>query len=551
MYANLMQVVGQLNAYSAANQGCKAEIQQSLVNLVGPPSPTATVCSDSASLTCLMLATKDGLVGVADDLKAAGVAAVAALQPQTMQDVEDKFTALSGEVADIATQASKLIAQHGLHNFTVDLGPLEQAVDAADQAVDDFILVLADVNQRVAALNGILGSIGNDAQQAVSELGSAAPGDGGMLEQTDAVAAQVCSLIASGGISQNDGNLILAYLANQQSCPSPGVGSVPPSASFSGPLRDRLAAQSSDLSGILSQATASTVPKPLDTAEMAIQVNAVKAALAAVRTKLADLDAQNAGFHSLLGQELQSVNGTAVTLGQDSTALGTSLTALGTHYSAVATTVGDAFTDAADSAAIQAHKAAAGAIIHMNTQLRGGLTALDTKFGQSSKGLESAAGAITTNGAEVVDTQRLTLATEQKKIGGAVAERMQSDAVHIDQSIAASTKNLEAASALLTADLQKVLLDLGDKTKRTGLLGTISTSAATAESANSKLALAGQSVTSYANVRGQDVSGIQLRQAQTQAALRALADLPPFRLTLPSGADYRTIYTIHLGGSEK
>ena len=82
---------------------------------------------------------------------------------------------------------------------------------------------------------------------------------------------------------------------------------------------------------------------------------------------------------------------------------------------------------------------------------------------------------------------------------------------------------MEAATTLLTADLRKVLLDLGDRrVGGGGLLGAMATNAATARTADFQLALAGDKATSYANVRSRDIDGLMLRQAQTDAAMQML-----------------------------
>ena len=80
-----------------------------------------------------------------------------------------------------------------------------------------------------------------------------------------------------------------------------------------------------------------------------------------------------------------------------------------------------------------------------------------------------------------------------------------------------------------------------------GLLGAMTTGAATARSADYQLALATDKTTSYASVRSADIGGILLRQAQSDAALKMEAELPAFGMDLPSGTEHRTVYTFHIG----
>ena len=110
---------------------------------------------------------------------------------------------------------------------------------------------------------------------------------------------------------------------------------------------------------------------------------------------------------------------------------------------------------------------------------------------------------------------------------------------------------MEAAGALLTQDLNRVLLDLGDRTVNgSGLLGAMTTGAATARSADYQLALATDTTTSYANVRSADIGGLLLRQAQSDASLQMAAALPAFGIDLPTGTEHRTVYTFHIGSAK-
>lgn len=96
--------------------------------------------------------------------------------------------------------------------------------------------------------------------------------------------------------------------------------------------------------------------------------------------------------------------------------------------------------------------------------------------------------------------------------------------------------------------LTSVLLDLGSpKAKGTGILGALSTNAAKSDTADYQLALASQYASGYANVRGEDIAAVLLRQAQFRAALDRTATLKPFHLDIPRGATSQTIYAFTIG----
>ena len=83
-----------------------------------------------------------------------------------------------------------------------------------------------------------------------------------------------------------------------------------------------------------------------------------------------------------------------------------------------------------------------------------------------------------------------------------------------------------------------------------GLLGSMATSAAKADTADYQLALATQNAQGYANIRAEDVAGILQRQAQFKASLEAATTLPSFHLEVPSGAASQTLYAFRIGAQK-
>ena len=176
--------------------------------------------------------------------------------------------------------------------------------------------------------------------------------------------------------------------------------------------------------------------------------------------------------------------------------------------------------------------------------------ALGKMFDQSATGLTSAAGTIAKNGAKTLESQKRSFAGEQRAAGIRISGQVQDGLSNIAQGVTSSTRDMEAAGALLRQDLTKVLLDLGSrKVNGSGLLGAMTTGAATSRSADYQLALATDKTTSYASVRSADIAGLLLRQAQSDAALKMAAELPAFRMDLPTGTEHRTVYSFHLGAS--
>ena len=180
-----------------------------------------------------------------------------------------------------------------------------------------------------------------------------------------------------------------------------------------------------------------------------------------------------------------------------------------------------------------------------------GSDAVVKAFDRSVAGLSATAVDVEANAKTTVDKQHAELAKQDAGLSEAVSKQTAASLEGIAQSTGASTRDVEGASKLLAAGLSKVMLDLGDrKVNGSGLLGSMATSAAKADTADYQLALATKNAQGYANVRAEDVAGILLRQAQFKASLEAVSALPTFHLEVPAGTATQTLYAFRLGSAK-
>lgn len=206
------------------------------------------------------------------------------------------------------------------------------------------------------------------------------------------------------------------------------------------------------------------------------------------------------------------------------------------------------FKNASETAKKELAKALEPAIRKIAAQAEIDSEAVGKMFEESAAGLSNASEALNRNGARIIEGQRRELRESEKRTAAAAAEQVDRSLNDLARGVSASTRDMDASFVLLQASLKKVLLDLGDrKVNGSGLLGSMTTSAARVGTADYQLALASGQTEAYANVRGQDINGILLQQAQLQAALRAGADLPAFQLEVPEGAESQTVYTFRIG----
>ncbi|OIH84519.1 hypothetical protein BLJ79_10250 [Arthrobacter sp. UCD-GKA] len=180
-----------------------------------------------------------------------------------------------------------------------------------------------------------------------------------------------------------------------------------------------------------------------------------------------------------------------------------------------------------------------------------GSDAVVKAFDRSVAGLSATASDVEANAKTTVDKQHAELAKQDASLTAAVSKQTAASLEGIARSTGASTRDVEGASKLLASGLSKVMLDLGDrKVNGSGLLGSMATSAAKADTADYQLALATKNAQGYANVRAEDVAGILLRQAQFKASLEAVSELPTFHLEVPAGAATQTLYSFRLGSAK-
>lgn len=540
VYGTLMRVVGELNAHAQVDQGCKRAIQDSLVTLIGTPAPDAASCAGVTSLSCSVYAAGVSLDQVAADLKTAGAQAVASLDLALTGEVANGYAALSAGIDRVEQDTTAL---------------------AAAGSIDDESSLLARLQNTLTTLTGTdLPTVNTAIGGIHSRARTASQGTGTMQTQSQSLVAQLCGLIGDGTLTPGRGAALLSYLTPSSGAPGtcapggtpaplgPSSYAVTPLNPGESPLADELTAQARAWADVM----AATAPSAADPSTADIltpvkaQIHDIEVLLGSLQTMNGDNLSRSADLTTKITALRSTVNGLVAARN----ALSPKVHALVQQQQGLGTAITSAF----DSAAQTASGAAAQALSHelgqLNNRLGEGLGELDTRFGQSSIALTGAAGTIHSEGEAAIAAQETAITAAAHDAGVSVSGQVTGDLRRIAASVAASTTDLGAANALLTADLQHVLLDLGGRDSRTGLLGLISTGSATANSANSALALASQTGASYTNVRSQDIAGIRLRSAQTQAALRAQAGMPPFHLSLPADVEHRSVYVFTIGSAQ-
>ncbi len=210
--------------------------------------------------------------------------------------------------------------------------------------------------------------------------------------------------------------------------------------------------------------------------------------------------------------------------------------------------VQESFADASDSSTTALAEALRSQVRVVGKASATSREAVVDAFDKSIAGLRTTSGEVTSDSKGTIDEQKGSLQEQSSSLASSVDEQTAASLQRIDASTSASVRDVEGASTLLTGDLNRVMLDLGDReVNGSGILGAMATSAAKSDSADYQLALASQNASGYANVRAEDVAGILLQQQQFRASLDRAAKLPAFRLDVPSSATSTTLYAFRIG----
>ncbi len=548
VYGSLLRVVSTLQGYAQASDGCKVQLKNTILTTIGPSNPNDTVCAPGAegspagSVTCALSDSRSKFSTFVADLNDAAASAAGELDLTSLDDARDAVTTLAEDANAID---GLLLTLGGVVN-----GPDEDSVTKLVAAVRASAGKLrASRNAVGAALDtlradlvrqqGYLTTLGSSATALVDEICALTQAPDVPVDATKPLTpAQGAGLMDN--ITDSPASCPQVV---EQNFPAPAAGRI---LDTIGAARDDLAEVQTSVAatnpdGALTRAlgafdeeyTSTLVPK-LGELERAINGGATGSVPATIK-ELQRLIRNLTGSVDGPQGSIQGIRDALDTVEDEGAA------AQGSFTAAVRDVARAARKDVKETT-----KKAIDDVTARSVQAREDVT---KAFDQSRQGMLSAAGDIAADGASTIDKQRAGLSRTEQSATTAITESVKKGLGVIADTVSASTLDTETAGKLLTADLTKVLADLGNpQVDGSGLLGSITTNAATAGTADYQLALAGRTADSYSNVRGGDIAGLMLRQAQAEAAFTRQAGLPAFQLDLPDGVERRTVYVFHLQG---
>lgn len=573
-------------------------------------SAACAVYNSQAVLTAVLLEHATQTQTLIDELNPGPLSQVTsdyATAAQALEDLQKKVDALapepvSPEPSDPEDPPVEPTPSPSESARPVDTASVLATLDLIDEKMKSS-------SEDVESLRGLLQSIHKTATDALAELTDDSADKMSMISQNKELADQLC-LLSNGGteqagkLSQEEIDRLRSYLTDvpcgaENATPSPSAtpsGDSTESAEPSSSTSPSLAAVSSTSQaddGTLPIGQSPKFPAPLDqrlkdqadlwtsvlsVTDVDVETSEASQKLGAIKADIDGVRAETAKLRKALGQgqptepspeepvpgeptpttpapsdesSVKAVKEAMPGLSESFGNLSVSLNELSTQQDAMAEAI-KKLAEAAPAENADEINAILGQQARTISEQRSqGKQSISDLFSKQVTELTGTSSSLSTSAESLVKEQTEQLKESAQKQVEQADARTQSALERIQESHDQATQDVAGASAVLTSELQKIMLDVGDTTiDGSGLLGSLTLNASKAEGADYQLSLATQNAEKYATLREEDMGEIRFKQAQYKASLAKLNGMPAFQLEAPSGATVKTIYTFTLGGAK-
>lgn len=561
VYSSIQTMASQLDAYAKVSTDCRDLVAGAIKATMGPENPTIEDCAEQGSMTCSLLGSAITVTGALLGLVAKGDELVAGLQPQLVENAIKDQAASTATLKEVRANVTAVLAGATTpQDYKAALKTVDNELKAARKSVTATLDATGTARSKVNALRDKLVAISETAADARSEYEDGTLLEGSMSLQVQQLADQLCEMadgnfprggrLAAGQVERLRSYLTDVPCKTEDEKIVPGKIGLPDG--FEAPLDARLEDQSDAWDEVLTATDISSVDAEIGQAFAAIEEAAVgtNAGLDAVEKAVQALDGAATGGVAGTREDLESLAKAFDEAIGSSAQVGTTLGKLKEQQDGLGDKITKSFGDTFKSTTAQVQKLVDEQVRQVAEIGDAGSTSVVTAFNRSIAGLKTTSDEVVKDAGATVDKQRGELQEQESALAASLAKGTEASLERIAASTSGSTRDVEGASALLSSSLNRVMLDLGDRSVNgSGLLGSMATSAAKADTADYQLALASQNAEGYANIRSRDVAGLLLRQAQFKASLTAVDELPPFHLEVPAGATSQTLYTLKIGGT--
>ncbi|MDM7889849.1 hypothetical protein QUG98_15455 [Curtobacterium sp. RHCJP20] len=532
VYGNLLRVSAQLEGYAEASEACKQEVTAQLAAAVGPEQPDEDSCAlkeNADSLTCSLFASSKSINESLIGLVTAGTAIADVLRNQNFGDASDSVTKLQTTLDGLSTTLDAYQADADPSSVTKALDVLEESSSDLSDRSDELQTALRALHARADAARSLIDGAGLPFS---------------MERQNSAVADQLCLLATLDRISDEDAARLRGYLTAEPCAGAAQDEKLSPGPGFDTPMDARL----EDQANRWQEVADGTKTEGAAEGTIGASVGNLRSQLDQLQEAIKEVRAASTTGGSNIDKTVGDLRTSIEQAQSQRTTVAEQLESVHKTQLELADRVQESFADASDSSTDALAEALRSQVRIVGKASATSRDAVVDAFDKSIAGLRTTSGEVTSDSKGTIDEQKGALQQQGSSLASAVDEQTAASLQRIDASTSASVRDVEGASTLLIGDLNRVMLDLGDrKVNGSGILGAMATSAAKSDSADYQLALASQNASGYANVRAEDVAGILLQQEQFRASLDRAATLPAFRLDVPSSATSTTLYAFRIG----
>lgn len=615
VYSNMVQLSNVLGAYSEANIDCRDQVLEVVNTVLGPENPTPETCRDSVSASCSVFNSQVVLTASLLQSAQQTNQLIEQLNPGALSEVLGNYQSASAALDTLQQQVDALqqpVAPAPTESASptpsatpsTEPSPTPSVSPSASPSpsplpTEELLASLDSIDQHteasndhIADLEELLGSINTTAQDALAELNVDTDDTGSMLTQNQELADQLCQLsdggtAEAGKLPAEEVERLRGYLTDTPCADVAEPASdeeLPTPENFQQPLGQRLTHQVELWNSVLtaSDVTGEESETTQKIAAIKEDLNQVSEKTAAMRTLLEQAAAPSPSASPSATPEpqeptsspapeptqeptaepspetpaepdnsVQAVKDAMPGLHSSFESLSTSLDDLSTQQQKLNDALAEIIEAAPAENAEEINSILATQARNVSQQRTDGEMAITDLFSQQVTNLTGTSESISTGTEVLLKEQGDKLnAAAQRQVEEADA-RTKSSLERIQQSHDSATQDVAGASATLTGELQKLMLDVGDTSVNgSGLLGSLQNNAGNAGNADYQLSLATQNAEKYATIREEDMGAIRLKQEQYNASLRKLSGMPAFHLSAPSGTTVKTIYTFTIGGEE-
>ncbi|MCF3139599.1 hypothetical protein LRQ04_10045 [Paenarthrobacter sp. AR 02] len=563
VYSSVLTMSSQLDAYAKVSASCRDTVASALKATMGPENPSQAECAAQGSMTCSLYGSAVTVTGALLGLVQKGDELVSGLQPQVIEGAIKDQASSAVALEKVRTDLGAMLDGSGTsQDYSKALAALEAAIKSSTDSATATRKAATAAQNSVDTLRQKLLTIATRAKTAKGELGQGSWLNGSMLQQNQKLADELCKLSdnglipGKGKLSAKDVERLRSYLTSVPCEPTDANGNPSPQLNtppgFKEPLDVRLEGQSAAWDEILAATDTTAADQAIGQAFTALGTTFDDAdtKLEAVKSAVKTLDGAATGSVNGTKKGLESLDAALAKAIDSSGSVTTALAKLKEQQDMLGDKIKESLRDVSAETAAEVYKTVGEQVRQVAEIGAASSEAVTTAFNRSISGLKTTSDDVVKDAEGTVNKQRDELLGQSGELAAAVSKSTKASLDNIASSTAGSTRDVEGASALLASSLNKVMLDLGDRSVNgSGLLGSMATSAAKADTADFQLALASQNAEGYANIRSRDVAGLLLRQAQFKASLTAMDELPPFKLEVPEGATSQTLYTLKIGGA--